>query len=878
MPKLPVATLCLTLLYGLINPALTVAQTSAHPSVQRVPAQAVLQDYLPDNETFDPQIPTPESVIGHEVGEWHVTHDKLVHYMKELAAVSDRISIEEHSTTYEGRPGLLLTITSPENHRNLTGIRRNHRLLLQPDRSEQLDISTMPAVVWMGYSVHGNEPSGSNASMVVAYRLAASQSQEVIDLLNQTVILLDPSLNPDGLNRFATWANMHKSHTAVTDPASREFNEVWPGGRTNHYWFDLNRDWMTVQHPISRGRIRTYQEWQPNILADFHEMGTSSTYFFQPGVPSRTHPMTPDLNQQLTRALAEYHAEALDERQQLYFTRQVFDDFFYGKGSSYPDIQGTVGILFEQASSRGHAQESIHGVKTFPETIKNQVATSFSTLRGAVELREELHDYKRAFFRDALQEGRRSEIGGWVFGNREDRARNWHLLDMIRKHQIEIYRLAEDLEVDGETWRAGEAWIIPAEQRQNQLVRSMFERRTSFEDSLFYDVSAWTLPYAFNIPFAELGNQQYSSHLLGERVQMDPSFPAGERIGGRSDYAYMFSWDSWYAPRALYRLQREGVRTQTASMPLQMMTAEGLKEFGYGTILIPMGIQEIGSERIEEIIDEITREDAVDVYALSTGLALEGIDLGSRDFRTLERPEVAVVVGRGVSVAEAGEIWHLFDQRMKMPVTLIDIERVSAVDLDRYNVLAMVSGNYSALGSSAEKDIAEWVSGGGTLIAIGSATRWARQADLARFDQVQPVRDETSRYPYAELAGRRGAQVIGGSIFNAKLDTTHPLGYGYSREELTVFRNSNRFITQDANAWASPLVYDEENPLAAGYISAENLEVIGGTSSIIVSRNGSGRVISMADNPNFRAFWFGTNKLFLNAVFFGQTIQAAAAN
>jgi hypothetical protein len=248
--------------------------------------QVTLDYYLPEDETYDPAIPTPKSVIGHEVGEWHVTHDKLIGYMRAVAEASDRITIDEHAKTYEDRPVVLLTVTSPQNQANIDQIRENQKALADPDRSGNLDVSEMPVVIYLGYSIHGNEPSGSNASMVMAYHLAAAQSEEALSMLDNSVILIDPSLNPDGLNRFATWVNMHKSHTTVTDPNAREYNEVWPGGRTNHYWFDLNRDWLPVQHPSSRGRIHKFQEWHPNVLTDFHEMGTDATYFFQPGVPA----------------------------------------------------------------------------------------------------------------------------------------------------------------------------------------------------------------------------------------------------------------------------------------------------------------------------------------------------------------------------------------------------------------------------------------------------------------------------------------------------------------------------------------------------------------------------------------------------------------
>ena len=274
-------------------------------------AQKDLSYFLPENVIYDQNIPTPKSIIGHEVGEWHITHDKLVMYMRELAKVSNRITIEEIGKTHEGRPQLILTITHPDNHAGIDKIRTDHVWLTYPNESDKFDIKKMPAVMYMGFSIHGNEPSGSNASLAVAYYMAAAQGPEIDNALRNTVILLDPSFNPDGLNRFATWANMHKSKNVNPDPNDREYDEVWPGGRTNHYWFDLNRDWLPVQQPESKNRITKFHLWKPNVLTDHHEMGTNSTFFFQPGVPSRTHPLTPKENQELTEKIGESHAEAL---------------------------------------------------------------------------------------------------------------------------------------------------------------------------------------------------------------------------------------------------------------------------------------------------------------------------------------------------------------------------------------------------------------------------------------------------------------------------------------------------------------------------------------------------------------------------------------
>ncbi|SHF94104.1 Zinc carboxypeptidase [Fodinibius roseus] len=844
-------------------------------------AEAAMDYYLPQDVTYDSSVPTPEEVLGTVPGQWHVRHDQLVQYMRAVAGASDRVTLHEFGKTHEDRTLLYLTVTSPENHSNIEEIRRDHLALTDPNRSGELNTETMPVVLYMGYSIHGDEPSGSNASMLVAYHLAAAQGTEIEQKLANSVVILDPSLNPDGLNRFASWANTHKSKNVVSDPNSLELNQRWPGARTNHYWFDLNRDWMLVQHPTSQGRIDNFHRWMPNILTDHHEMGTNSTFFFQPGIQSRTHPITSQENQDLTKAIAEYHADKLDREKRLYYSQESYDDFYYGKGSTYPDVNGGIGILFEQGSSRGHAQESNHGVLKFPFTIKNQFLTSLSTLEAAQNLRVDILNYQRDFFEGSLQAGAEAPIDAYVFGTPYDRARTHHFVELLKRHRVELYELSEDMEAGGESFEAGSAYVIPTNQKKYKFIKALFERRTTFTDSLFYDVSTWTMPYAFNLPFAEVEGDVPT----GDEVEGLPSFPEGEVVGGQSEYAYLFEWDEYYAPRALYRLLQADVRAKVASKPFEMNLPAGeTKTFDYGTVMVPMGPQSVDREKIHELVRKAAEEDGLTVYAVGTGLTPGGIDLGSGSFEHLETPSVAVVSGSGASGYEVGEVWHLLDQRYDMQATLFPQNRMSYADLSRYNVMVMVNGSYRDLSGDAVEDMKRWVRNGGTLIATKHANNWAEQHDLAHINFVEDKADTSDEeesdvqpMPYADMANTRGAQHIGGSIFHTRLDLTHPLGYGYNDEDLTVFRNSTLFMKKAENPYATPLYYTDE-PLASGYISDENLEELSGTAAIVVSDVGSGRVISMADNPNFRAFWYGTNKLFMNAVFFGQTIDGGSGN
>ena len=837
-------------------------------------AQVSLDYYLPAGTSYDSRVPSPQQFFGFQVGEWHLRHDQLAAYMRELARSSDRVTLVEYARTYEQRPLLLLTITSPKNHKNIDNIRARHLALTDPAAEEIEQFDGMPVVVWLGYSVHGNEPSGSNASSLVAYYLAAAQGEEVEAMLENAVILLDPSINPDGLGRFAQWANMHKSKRPVADPNIREHREDWPMGRTNHYWFDLNRDWLPLQHPESRGRIEQFQRWLPNVLTDHHEMGTNATYFFQPGVPQRKHPLIPENNVRLTGLISQFHAKALDEIGSLYYSEESFDDFYFGKGSTYPDVNGSIGILFEQASSRGHLQESVNGEVSFPFTIRNHVTTSFSTIEAALSLKQELLAHMRDFYRNSRKEAKKAPVKGYVFGDGGDPARAFHFIEMLRRHKIIVHKLARETSIDEFTFQPGTAWVVPADQKKFKLITALFERRTTFTDSLFYDISAWTMPFAFNLPFGEIRDKSRVKKIAGALVEK-PVFPRGEVAGGKSSYAYVFEWKSYYTPRALNRIFDAGLRAKVAKKTFSALTSLGKKEFGYGTIMVPLQNQELNADEIFALMQRIAAEDAVVVYALKTGLSVSGADLGSPSFAALRQPRILLAAGSGTSAYDVGEVWHLLDQRYDVPASIVDFNRLAGVDLNRYNTIIMPSGSYSGLDSNQVNRLRQWARNGGTLIAMGRTTNWLNAHNVVDVQFVKKQKKDKKagpeRRPYVKASSDRGAQVIGGAIFAAHLDRSHPIGYGYDQDEIAVFRRGTLFMKPSKDPYSTPLQYTDA-PLLSGYIPSQNLERLRNSASVVTRRLGRGAVVLIADNFNFRAFWYGTNKLFANSIFFGPVI------
>jgi hypothetical protein len=807
--------------------------------------QVDLTYYLP-KEVYDITIPTPKSVIGHEVGEWHITHDKLVEYMKALAASSDRISIENRGSTFEGRPLLLLAITSPENHQNLEAIRKRH---IAGTDDSSIDVSKQPIIVYQGFSIHGNEPSGSNAALAVAYYLAASN--QIDSLLKNTVILFDPSLNPDGLQRFAYWANSNRGININPDPNDREYSEVWPRGRTNHYWFDMNRDWLPVQLPESRARIESFHHWLPNILTDHHEMGSNASFFFQPGIPSRTHPLTPKMNQELTKEIATYHAKALDQLGSLYYSEESFDDFYYGKGSTFPDINGSIGILFEQASSRGHAQETINGILTFPFTIRNQFTAALSTLAAAQKMRVKTLHYQQDFYANAQ---RTSEKKAIVFGDEKDGAKSYHLAEVLKRHHIRIHELKANFSIKETHFKKGYSYVVPMNQKNQRLIKAMFDVRTKFQDSLFYDVSAWTFNHAFGVDYAE----NISLSHAGTEI-IDLKMNQGN-VTFKSDYGYLMSWNEYYSPKALNQILNKGIRTKVSMKNF----SNGGISYDYGTLFIPVQNQKLNRNELHQFLQNVSKESHLEINGVTTGLN-QGIDLGSNNFRNIKPQKVAVLVGNGMSSSEAGEVWHLLDTRFDMLITKLDMSYLGRVDLSEYTSIVVPSS--SAIDKSIEEKLKIWVKNGGNLIGYRNAAKWLSKSKFIQLEFADVKKDTIKKISFEQRSDNSGAQVIGGAIFEAKLDRSHPINFGYKNDKLALFRNTTLFVKAGNKSYNNPIQYTS-NPLLSGYISKENLKELKNTLPFKTERLGRGRVSIFTDNTNFRAFWYGTNKLLMNIIFF----------
>ena len=811
------------------------------------------QDYYFSNYApFDDSIMSPEQFLGYPVGEMHTRHDLIVSYMEYLSENSEKAQIYHYGKTYEGRKLVILAVSTPDKILDIENIRDTHLSYIHTDHPNYKNESkpdNFPVIINLAYNVHGNEPSSSEAALLTAYTLVSSESDEVNKYLNESVVLIDPTINPDGRDRHTHWANTYKGTPLVDDPQDAEHNEYWPGGRTNHYWFDLNRDWLLAIHPESRGKLNWYHTWYPNVTTDFHEMGSNSTYFFPPfKINGSIDPVIPKENYDYFNFLfGSYYAKALDEIGTLYFTREVFDRTYPGYGSSYPDYLGGIGILFEQASSRGHKQKTQFGEITFPHTIRNQYISGITTVKAAVENKESIKEYQQNFFKSALSESSDSRIKGYSFKINQDKNKTKAFLDKLMMHRIKVLKNGENL-------------FVPTEQKNYRLVRSFFETQEKYRDSVFYDASAWTIANFYDIDYSS-SNRKFSGENL---VSLDDLFETNSIE--KSDYAYIIDSKDYNIPAIIYELLDNKIFTSTSLKPFKIKTLSGDVNFGYGSLVIPVSLQKTSSDKLHEKLKKVQDKYNVDIHSVSSGLSSSGVDLGSRYVSPLTMPKAMMIIGTGVRSYEAGEVWHLLDQRVGMPITKIPIRNFDNISMDSYNTLVMVSGNYNFNDKQLNK-IKSWVEKGNTIIGIAGASKYLIDKKLVSETLVKDEKEKDIVHKsYVNAQENRGKEQIGGVILNSIVDLTHPLGFGYEDSSVPVYKNNSVWLSPSKNEYSSVVRYSKD-ALIDGFMTEKNKEKLEKSVSLVVSKVGRGIAILFADNPNFRGSWYVTNRLFLNAIF-----------
>ena len=838
--------------------------------------------------TYDPSVPTPGSVLGYEVGMRFTDYRNLERYLDKLSSSSNRIQRVVYGETYERRPLQALIISTPSNLARLEEIKASNKKLTDPrlfkSKSEaDALLKNLPGIVYLSYGVHGNESSSTEAAMQVAYQLCAGTDQRTKEILENTVIILDPAVNPDGRERYVQWYNTAIGANPNTNPDALEHSEPWPGGRTNHYYFDLNRDlsWMTQKE--TQARVSFYRQWMPHVHVDYHEMGHTSTYFFFPAA-APFHEALPEEVKKWGTIYGKGNAKAFDELGIAYFVGEDFDMFYPGYGDSWPTFNGAIGMTYEQAGS-GRAGLGIRKpggeILTLRERARNHFITSIATLETTAKNRvERLQDFYK-FWETGVRGA--STVKGYLFKEETDPNRVAKLVSILLRQGIEVHQLREPARLPAtrffskksasESFPQG-TYLVPLNQPQSRLARALLEPQAVARDTFFYDVSAWSLPVAYGVAGYSVEGALPAATKL---TRVPPT--NGGIVDEKARYAYIIPWERNDAIKLVWQLLEREYKLSVATRTFE---ARG-RAFGPGTIIAPLGPN---PEALHEDIRLLAETFGVEVFAVHSGLTESGISLGSNRVRLLKKPEIALLTGAPVFGNDFGELWYLFDQELEIPVTPIRATDLGEANLSRYDVIILPDGgNYQSIFDSVRVDkLKRWVQGGGVLIGLENGARFltkSRSGITPATLKSEKKEDEKSKEEKEVEKARKDSrkrltlfeqqetdrlEQIPGTIFKTLVDTTHPIGYGYSGELFVLKGNAEPFELPETGK--NIVRFTRDSVQASGYVPHEKAKRIADSGYIMEFQLGQGKVVLFAESVSFRMFWASLPKLLVNAVLF----------
>jgi len=826
---------------------------------------------------YSTTITSPEDFLGYRLGEEYSHHHQLGAYLKNLAEESSRVTVVTYGETYEGRDLWLAFITSEENHARLNEIRENNLLLSDPDADHAAIIENNPAIVWLSYGVHGNEASSAESALQTAYRLAAGEDEETSLMRNEAVTVIDPVLNPDGRERYVTWYKSSRANVLNTDASDLEHDEIWPGGRTNHYWFDLNRDWTWLVHPESRGRIAQYNEWMPQVHLDLHEQGFNENYFTMPGTTPRNLQL-PDDYEEWSNQFGLGVIEEFDKHNISYATTEAFDFFYPGYGSSYPSLMGAIGMLAEQGghSRGGRAVETEDGyVLTLQQRIFDHYKNSISTVRTAVANRQELLSY----YAEALNpENSKVDTEVYVLPDSQT-DHTYEVIDILLKHDIAVERADENFTLrNGIDYRTGTSsnrslnagdFIIKKDQPKHLFISTLFEPEMAIEDSVMYDMSVWSVPMAYNLDaYYSDSAPSVSATLLEE----SPERRSGV-VNASATYAFVIDWTQPGAPKALAKLWEKGYNVRSA----EKLFSKGALSFSRGTLIVLAGRNYEKRPQLSDDMKEIAQQAGVVIHGFNTGRMDSGMDLASRSSNVLHQPKTALIVDRPFNPYTAGQIWFQFDRNVEFGISRLRSWRLASLDLSEYDVLILPGfyGGSSPLNEREQEILKNWVEAGGTLVATEQSA-FAMTKDNTEFTNVEMVQadgdsaeeaiDPAAFTPYEARRDSSGLRRIPGAAFHSHLDISNPLAFGVKEQLYSLTYTTDQL--KPSSSYQVVGYYDDNASelLASGYASQENLQKAAGNAFAAVAPMGRGNVVLITDNTQYRMFWRGPERLLINAV------------
>ena len=855
-----------------------------------LPAVAAGQHSYNPSGAFDPAVPTPRSVLGYDVGERFTPHHMLMRYIDRLATTSRRIHVDTVAHTFEGRESVLVIATSDGNQARLQQILEDARRIGDPRGASQGDLAAavarMPSIAWLGYTVHGGEASGTEAAIALLYQLAAGRDAETQRILDSVVVLIDPVQNPDGHERHVQDVLRNRGALGVpTTPGAMIHQGNWPGPRTSHYYFDLNRDWFLHSHPETRGRVATFTTWFPHVAVDLHEMGSNSTYFFAP-------PMEP-INKNVHASVLKWwdiyaraNARAFDQRGWSYFTREGYDEFYPGYGVSWPILTGAAGMTYEQASSGGGAIRRTDGtVLTLREAAHHHYTAAWATIATTAARRaERVRDYA-AFRQSAISDAAGAAMRAIVIAQ-DGQGRADSLAARLIANGITVRRVAGQTNLPDATAFGGAAqasrvpdgsYVVDLAQPQGRLARALLEpdavldssfirqelesRRTN-QPERFYDMTAWSMPYTFRVP-------AYVTRSVPAGTEITAAtFAPGARRGAATTpvagYGYAFAPGSEASIRMLATLLRDSVRVWYAPRSFRA----GPSSFPHGAFVVRVAAND---SSVHRRVREAVTTSGASLVSLGSALVDEGTDLGSNSVFPIRIPRVALVGGSPIQGNSFGFAWYAFDQRIGYPVTTVAASNLAGL-LSSFDVVVIPSAGAGALdnvlGDFGRNALGAWVRSGGVLVTLEGATAWlaGERTGLSRLR----LRRDSAR---ADSSG--GAPLpadVPGAILRAFGDTLSPLLAGIRPAEIPVLLFSNRIysVPRDLRAGEAVIRYAPESRLRlAGYMWPEVPARVAHSPYLWTESVGRGRVIGFAGDPNFRDMWRGLLPIFANAVLLG---------
>jgi hypothetical protein len=816
------------------------------------------------------QTQSPEQFLGYKIGTRFTPHWKIVDYFKYVAtANANTVRLQQYGQTNEGRPLLVVYVSTASNMANLENIRTNNLRLANIAADNSNASTNTPAIVWLSYNVHGNEASSSEASMLTLYSLVHPANAQTKQWLQNTVVVIDPCINPDGRDRYVNWYNsvVGKNYNASVD--AREHNEPWPGGRSNHYNFDLNRDWAWQTQIESKQRLKLYNEWLPQVHVDFHEQYPDAPYYFAPAAEPY-HEVITKWQRDFQTTIGRNHARYFDKNGWLYFTKQYFDLFYPSYGDTYPIYNGAIGMTYEQAghgiAGLGVQMQKDGDTLTLVDRATHHFTTSLSTIEVVSQNAGRLITEFKKYFADASANGVGNYKSYIVRFTDNDVQRVNAMLELLQRNGIR-YGTAKSTQVKGYNYETGKEEnfttsasdiVISSVQPKGALVKVLFEPKAALADSFTYDITAWSLPYVYGLK--AYATTQRVDATNSDIAKITANNPAADV------YGYVIKWNSLQSAKLVGQLLQKGIRLRFSEGAFE----SGGQSFNRGSVIIVRTSNEY-VPNLWQTVRELANTNNVQLYPVASGFVDKGFDFGSDKIHSLAKRRVAMLTGEGVSSTGAGEVWFTFDQELNYPITLINASDFSRIDWRDYDVLILPSGNYRFLADKASQEqLRNWINSGGNLIALEGATSQLSKLDWINFkskkeDSTESKNSYDALRKYENRERENIPGITPGSIFRVELDNTHPLAFGYPNYYYTLKQDDNIYEFVKEGGWNVGVIKKEKQ--VAGFVGSKLQSRLQDGLLFGVQDQGRGHVVFLTDDVLFRNFWQNGKLLFYNAVF-----------